>query len=143
MRNRLGSKAKSRRGSSLIEALASCMIASLILIPTGKLLVDASRWSERIESQNELLGLAESILDETQFQLASGFLAGQSGNSFASRGFPTSRYVCTFSDATTASGIPGRFMIIHVLAWTDSNANGAWDPSEPKIEIRTGMARRG
>lgn len=107
------------------------------------MLTDASRWSARMEDQSELLGLCESCIDELQFQLTTSFRSGQYRDSFASKGFPRFRFEAQWSDRVSDGGIPGRFMVIHVLAWSDANANGISDPSEPKFEVHTGMARRG
>lgn len=139
---RKSTRASTRLGASLLEAMAACVCATLFLLPTATMLSDASRWSARMENQSELQSLTEGCIDELQFQLTTNFRSGQSRNTFASKGFSQSRFDAQYSDRVSDGGIPGRFMVIHVVAWSDSNSNGAWDPSEPKFEVHTGMARR-
>lgn len=142
-RHKCRSKLRNRSGASLLEAMAACLCATLFLVPTGAMLVDASRWSARMENQSELLSLTEGCVDEIQFQLSTSFRSGQTRDSFASKGFSRSRFNAEYSDRPVDGGIPGRFMTIHVFSWTDLNSNSVWDLGEPKFEIRTGMARRG
>lgn len=107
------------------------------------MLVDASRWSARMEDQTELLSLTEGCVDEIQYLLTTNFRSSRTRDSFATKGFRRSRFDAICSDRPVDGGVPGRFMAIHVVAWTDMNSNAIWDLGEPKFEIHTGMARRG
>ncbi len=107
------------------------------------MLSDAGRWSSRMEQQSELIALTNSCVAEVQFQLASNFRSGQLQNTFASRGFPNSRYNATYSDRVADGGIPNRFMVIQVMTWVDQNRNAIWDAGEPRQQLATGVARRG
>jgi hypothetical protein len=135
--------AKSHRGSTLLEVITATVCASMLLIPTATMLSDAGRWSSRMEQQTELISLVNSCVAETEFQLSSNFRAGQLNNTFASRGFPNSRYTVTYSDSAAVGGIPNRFMIVQILVWTDLNSNAIWDAGEPRQQLSTGLAKRG
>ena len=115
----------------------------MLLVPTATMLSDAGRWSNRMEQQSELISLTNSCIADVEFQLASSFKAGQLQDSFASRGFPTLRYVVTYSDDAAIGGIPDRFMVLQVLTFADLNGNSIWDAGEPRQQLATGVARRG
>jgi hypothetical protein len=123
--------------------MIATVCASMLLVPTATMLSDAGRWSSRMEQQSELISLTNSCVAEVEFQLASNFRSGQIQNTFASRGFPNSRYNATCSDSIAEGGIPNRFMVIQILTWVDQNGNATWDVGEPRQQLATGVARRG
>ena len=134
---------KSRHGTSLLEVMVATVCASMLLVPTATMLSDAGRWSSRMEQQSELISLTNSCVADVEFQLAANFRTGQVQDNFASRGFPNSRYIVTYSDSVASGGIPNRFMILQVQSWADLNSNSIWDAGEPKQVLTTGVARRG
>jgi Tfp pilus assembly protein PilV len=136
-------KSTRRRGTSLLEVMIATVCASMLLVPTATMLGEAGRWSDRMEQQSELVSLANGCIAEVEFQLASNFQRGQLQNTFASQGFPNSRYTTTYSDRVADGGIPNRFMVIQVTTWVDQNRNAILDTGEPRHQLVTGVARRG
>jgi hypothetical protein len=133
---------KRRRGTSLLEVIGAVVCASMMLVPTGAMLSDAQRWSMRMEQQGELNTLAQSCLNEIQFQIAGNFRSEVLQGSFTAQGFPNVRYACTKSDVAATGGVPNRFMSLQLLVWNDLNADGQWTAGEPRQQLASGVARR-
>ena len=130
-----------RKGSSLLEVMAATVLGSMLLIPMVKMLVDCSKWSNRIELQSELLTLVESCSDETKFRLASDFIPGQSVGTFASQGFADVRYQVSCL-VPIEPDIRGKYLDIKIIAWADLDSDGVYDSGqEPKQELATGLAK--
>lgn len=134
--------AKKRIGSTLLEVMGATICASMMLVPTATMLSDAHRWTIRTEQQGEILSLLDGCVQEYQYLVAGNFRSGQTDGNFASRGFPGIRFSAVYSDAAAQGGIPNRFMVLRVTAWSDLNNNASWDPGEPRQQINTGVSRR-
>ncbi len=131
-----------RAGASLLEVIGATVCASILLVPTANLLGGAVRWSARMESHNELIVLADSLMDETRIQIAREFEVGSSHGDCSHLGFPSIRYEAEWSDAGNQQGIPGRWMSIAVRVWADQNRDSQIDTIEPMHQIHSGVAKR-
>lgn len=132
----------SRAGASLLEVIGATVCASILLVPTANLLGGAVRWSARMESHNELIVLADSLMDETRVQIAREFDASSARGDCTRFGFPAMRYESIWSDTVSNDGIPGRWMHIGLKVWVDQNSNAQFDSGEPMHEIHSGVAKR-
>ena len=132
---------KLRAGSSLLEVMSATVLGSMLLIPMVKMLVECSKWSNRMEYQSELLTLADSCADETKFKLANNFVAGQSVGTFAAQGFSEVRYQVNCL-TPNEPGIRGKYLDIQIVVWADLDSDGVYDSGqEPKQELATGFAK--
>jgi hypothetical protein len=133
--------ARLRSGTSLLEVMAATVLGSMLLIPMVTILVDCSKWSNRMEYQSELLSLAESCSDETKFKLATNFAAGRMVGNFASQGFPQVRYNVR-NTVPLESALRGKYLDIQLTVWADLNSNGTHDSGlEPKQDLSTGLSK--
>lgn len=133
--------ANARRGNTLIEVMVSCVLASALLVPSISLLIDAVRWSDRVETRKEMLLLADSLMSSIQFQLAQDFQPGDRKGDFAQQGYPEILYTASWrADNTIDSS--GNWMSIGIQLWWDKDRNGTASAKEAQHRIHSAAARR-
>jgi hypothetical protein len=136
-----------RRGASLLEVMAATVLASLVLVPLGKSLADASRWANRMEYQNELVTAAQSVVEQSKYQLSlpGQFLPGpMPPGDLTAYGHPKIHYtvVCNRSTLAADADIANLYLEIDVRVWADLNSDGQWTSGqEPEFRTVAGFAK--
>jgi hypothetical protein len=119
-------------------------LASMVLVPIARTLVDCSKWTSRAEYQSELMTLTSSAIEEAKFRLAEDFVPVKESSTFERLGFPSIHYdlVCNNSAQRADRDIADKYFDINITAWADLNSNGVYDRGiEPQYQTKSGFAK--
>lgn len=106
-----------------------------------QMLIDCSKWSNRIEYQSELLTLAESCADAAKFRLADQFVPNRVTGNLEAQGYKDVLFDVR-CQVPAERDLRGKYLNIVVRVWADLDSDGIYDSGlEPKQDLTTGLAK--
>ncbi len=130
-----------RSGQSLLEVIAAGTVIAIALLPALRLMRDSLRVSRELDTGKLLVQSCVSLLEQQIVRAAAEWKSESATGDLSSQGRPDLRFIIRQSDAVVDGGIPSALMAVRVLVWHDRNGNAAQEPTEPKVELATKVAR--
>lgn len=141
VRIRAGGRTSRSRGFSLLEAMAASGMMAALLVPTLATMRHAMLQSEETALRRFLAQCAVQTLEQACGQQMAAWQAGDSADKAGALQGVVVMCATKTSDALADGGVPGRLMVVEVLAWGDRQRNSAVDAGELKVRLVTKVAK--
>lgn len=129
-----------RRGSSLVDVVAACVLTAMLLVPSMAVMRDSIGLHKKIQVRQQLLSRCQSFLEEELWELSAGRAPDAKVGRIKIDGSQLG-YSVVSSDKAALGGIPGKLIGVSVSVWDDQIRNQRLDKGENHVSLFSKIAQ--